>query len=530
VKKVLTFFLALGLVACTSAQVGKKTFVYCSEGSPTSFSPPLPTDGTSHNAGSVAIFNRLVEFEYGTTNIVPALAESWEISKDNLSYTFHLRKGVKWQTTEFFKPTREFNADDVLFSFNRQRLKDHPYHFVGGGSYEYFDSMDMGATIKDIIRVDDYTLTFVLNKAQAPFLANLAMDFASIMSAEFADLMMKAKTPDKLDTQPVGTGAYIFDRYEKDSLIRYHANPDYWRGKARIEKLVFIITVDPNVRTQKLKTGECDLIAEPALADLGSLKSDTKLKVEQLPGLNILYLAFNVEKKPYDNVFVRQAINYALNRNSYIDAIYLGHAQVAKNPMPPTIWGYNNEAKDYEYNPNKAKELLKKAGFPNGFSTELWTMPVSRPYIPNGKKMGELMQSDLAKVGINVRLVTYDWPTYLTKSKAGEHVMLQMGWTGDNGDPDNFLATLLSCAAVAPGQNRARWCYKPYDDLVTKGAKVSDQNARTELYKKAQVVFKEQAPWVTIAHSMTFRAMKKSVVGFKMDPLGHDHFYELDLQ
>lgn len=529
-----TFFgavCALALSPSSQAAPNAKgdSLVYCSEASPSNFNPQISTDGPTYNT-TKAIYNRLVEFQYGGTRVEPALATSWKISKDGKSYIFSLRKEVKFHTTAAFKPTRPFNADDVLFSFNRQRLADHPYHRIGGGIYEYFDSMEMQNVIQDIRKIDDYTVEFKLKNPEAPFLANLAMDFASILSKEYADQLMKAGKPDQLDFQPVGTGPFQFVRYDKDQQIRFTANKDYFRGKPSIDKLVFSITPDPNVRIQKLRTGECQFATEPSPADLRTLASVNKVKLMSEPGLNVGYLAFNVEKKPFDNLLVRQAIQYALNRKAYIDPIYLGNAVVAKNPIPPTLWSYNDKVQDYDFNPEKSKALLKQAGYPNGFETELWTLPVSRPYLPNGKKLGELMQADLARVGIKVKLVSYDWPTYLSKSKMGEHTLLQMGWTGDNGDPDNFLNVLLSCAAVKGGSNRARWCNKDFDALIQKARVTSNQKLREQYYREAQVIFKREAPWVTLAHSRVFRALDQSLQGYKIDPFGSDFFYPVSFR
>ena len=531
-RLVLLVFAVLGAAGCTKKNAGGdgKTFVYCSEGSPSSFNPQLATDGPTFNASSHTLYNTLVGFKHGSTEIEPALADSWEVSKDGLSYTFTLRKGVKYHANEFFTPTRDFNADDVLFSFNRQRLKDHPYNKIGGGGYEYFQSMEMGKIIKDIKKLDDYKIEFVLSQKEAPFLANLAMDFASILSAEYGDAMMKAGTPDKVDTDPVGTGPFIFVRYQKDTSIRYKANENYFKGAPKIKSLVFSISPDPSVRTQKLKAGECHLIAEPAPQDIEALKKESTVQVLEKEGLNVGYLAFNTEKGPYKKKEVRQAISMALNKQSYIDAIYLGRASIAKNPIPPTMWSYNDDVKDYEYNVEKAKELLKKAGYPNGFEAEMWTLPVSRPYNPFGKKMGELMQSDLAKVGIKVTLLTYDWPTYLDKAKSGAHEMIQLGWTGDNGDPDNFLNVLLGCSAVTAGSNVARWCHKPFNDLVQKAKQTTEQATRVDLYKKAQVVFKEEAPWVTLAHAKVYRALRSNVQGYTIHPFGTESFELVELK
>jgi dipeptide transport system substrate-binding protein len=272
------------------------------------------------------------------------------------------------------------------------------------------------------------------------------------------------------------------------------------------------------------------LIAEPSPQDLKAMGENPKLQVISQPGANIGYLAFNVEKAPFNKLEVRQAIAHALNRMSYLSLVYQGTATLAKNPVPPTVWGALNGVRDYEYNVDKAKKLLAKAGLPEGFEAELWTLPVSRPYNPNGKKMGELMQADLAKVGIKVKLVTYDWPTYLAKARKGEHQMVQLGWTTDNGDPDNFLGTLLSCAAISGGGNMARWCDKQYDEIIMKAKTVSDVKARTAQYARAQEYFKKQAPWVTLAHATVFRGLTKSVQGYKLSPLGVEDFYPIDLK
>ncbi|MBT4762844.1 MAG: ABC transporter substrate-binding protein [Bdellovibrionaceae bacterium] len=530
IKKISVLCLGLLLaLGCTSTKKDK-TFVYCSEGSPSIFNPQLATDGPTFNASSRQIYNRLVEFEAGGTKVLPSLAKSWEVSKDGLEFTFHLEKNVNYHTTKYFTPTRTFNADDVLFSFNRQRLKDHDFYMVNGGNYQYFQAMEMGKIIKDIKKVDDYTVQFLLTRREAPFLANLAMDFASVLSKEYADNLTKIKTKEKMDLEPVGTGPFVFKRYVKDSTIRYVSHKKYFKGEAKIKKLVFSINTDPSVRYQKLKTGECHLMTEPSPIDIENMKSAKNVRLMKRAGLNVGYLAMNVDKKPFDNALVRQAMNHALNKSSYIKAIYLGNASVAKNPIPPSMWSYNNKVNDYDYDLEKAKNLLVKAGYKDGFKTQLWTLPVSRPYNPNGKKMGELIQADLAKIGVKVELVTYDWPTYLEKSRRGEHQMIQLGWTGDNGDPDNFLNVLLGCSGVTAGSNVSRWCNKSFASLIMKAKTMTDIKQRTSFYEQAQVIFKKEAPWVTLAHASVFKAMAENVVGYKISPFGTDSFYEVDLK
>jgi dipeptide transport system substrate-binding protein len=521
--------LGAAMCAVLAGPAGAKTLVFCSEASPEGFNPQLYTAGTTFDASSRTIYSRLVEFERGSTKLIPGLAESWTVSDDGLIYTFRLRAGVKWQSNASFTPTRDLNADDVVFTFERQLNFDHPYNKVSGGTYEYFVGMDMPNLLKSVEKVDDLTVRFTLNAPEAPFLANLGMDFASILSAEYADAMLAAGTPDKVDLEPIGTGPFSLVEYQKDALIRYKANPDFYLGKAPIDDLVFVITPDAAVRYAKLQAGECHVMPYPNPADIEAMKADPSLNVLEQEGLNIGYLAMNTQKKPFDDRRVRQAINYAINKQAIIDAVYLGAGKAAKNPIPPTIWSYNDAVQDYPYDPEKAKSLLAEAGLADGFETDLWYMPVQRPYNPGAQRMAELMQADLAAVGITANLVTYEWGEYLERSKKGEHQMVLLGWTGDNGDPDNFLYVLLGCAAVDGGSNRARWCYQPFDDLLVAAKRTSDVGERTKLYEEAQVVFKEEAPWVTVAHSVVFMPVRKEVIDYRVDPFGIHQFYGVDL-
>ncbi|TKB24301.1 ABC transporter substrate-binding protein [Desulfopila sp. IMCC35006] len=517
------------LLASMHAGAAPKTLVFCSEGSPEGFNPAFYTAGTTFDASSRQIFDKLSMFKRGTTEIEPGLATKWDISADGKEYTFHLRKGVKFHTTKNFTPTRDFNADDVVFTFMRQFDKNHPYHKVGNASYEYFNSMSMPELLKDIVKVDDYTVKFILNRPEAPFIANLAMDFASIFSAEYADKMMKAGTPDVIDFEPVGTGPFQLVAYQKDAVIRYKANPDYWAGKAPIDNLVFAITPDASVRYQKLKANECQVMPYPNPADLDAMKKDADINLLEKEGLNVGYLAYNAKMAPFDNPKVRKALNMAINKPAILNAVFQGAGKVAKNPIPPTIWSYNDAVVDDPYDPAASKKILAAEGVKN-LKMKIWAMPVQRPYNPNARRMAEMLQADFAKVGVEVEIVSYEWAEYLKRSKDEKRDgAVLLGWTGDNGDPDNFLAVLLGCDGVG-GANRAQWCYKPFEELIQKAKIVADIGERTKLYKQAQVLFKEQAPWATIAHSVVFQPVRKEVVDFRIDPFGGNVFYGVDIK
>jgi ABC-type transport system substrate-binding protein len=524
-KLILAAFLLFATLASAAPQYGG-TLVFGRGGDSSTIDPGHATDGESFYA-STQVYDNLVQFKYGTTEIEPALATSWDVSKDGLTYVFHLRKGVYFHQTKFFKKKVEFSADDVVFSLKRQFDKTNPYNKVGG-AYEYWSAMDMDNIVKDVVKVDKYTVKITLKKPEAPFIANMAMDFASILCKEFADDLMKQGKAEDLNRLAVGTGPFKLVKWIKDDRMIFEANENYWDGKPYVKRLIFKVIPNNSVRAAELKTGSIHIMDFPNPEEVAELEKNPKIKLVRQEGLNVGYLAMNTEKKPFDNVKVRQAINYAINREAIVKAIYAGLGKVAKNPIPPTMWSYNDDVVDYEYNPEKAKQLLKEAGLENGFETNIWAMPVPRPYNPNGRKVAEAMQADLAKVGIKAKVVSYDWGTYLQKTKMGEHDMALLGWTGDNGDPDNFLFTLLSKAAAnKPAQNIALWKNDEFNTLVEKAKVITDVAKRTELYKQAQVVFKKEAPWVTIANSIVVEPMVNKVNGFKLDPVGKRRFHKV---
>jgi dipeptide transport system substrate-binding protein len=521
-------FVCSALAAAPAAAKG--TLVYCSEGSPEGFQPQFFSTGTTFDAVSVPMFNRLVEFELGTTNIIPALAESWTVAPDGKTYTFKLRKGVRFHSNANFKPTRNLDADDVLFSWYRMADDNHPFHkFTAGQTFAYFDDMGMKNIVDKVEKLDDYTVRFSLKRPEAPFLADMAMDFASILSKEYFEAMRAKGTPNAADVYPIGTGPFEYVSYQKDATIRYKAFDAYWKGRPKIDSLIYSITRDATARYAKLETGECQVMAFPKPADLDAMRKEPRLVIQQKEGLNIGYIAFNVERKPFDNKLVRQALNYATNKAAILKAVYQGNGQVAKNPIPPILWGYNDAVQDYAYDPAKARQLLAQAGYANGFEVDLWYLPVTRPYNPDGKRMAELIQADWEKVGVRAKLVTYEWAEYRKRSKSGEQTVMMFGWSGDNGDPDNFFVPLLGCEAVKGGGNVSRWCNKPFEDLIIKAAQTPRQADRAKLYEEAQVIVKEEAPWITIAHSVRFDALRKEVRGYRMDATAHHYFNNAEI-
>jgi dipeptide transport system substrate-binding protein len=259
------------------------------------------------------------------------------------------------------------------------------------------------------------------------------------------------------------------------------------------------------------------------------MKNDPAIEMQNKEGLNLSFLAYNTQQKPFDDVRVRKALNMAVNKPAIIDAVYLGSAVVSVNPLPPSVWGYNKTVKDDAYDPEQARKLLAEAGV-NDLKMKIWAMPVQRPYMPNARRAAELIQADFAKVGVTAEIVTYDWGEYLKRSLDKDRDgAVMLGWTGGIADPDNFLAALLSCQAVGSA-NRANWCDQDFEKLIQAAKLTTDQAERRKLYEQAQLVFKEQAPWLTIAHQIVEQPVSKKVKNFRIDPFGGYLFEDVDIE
>ena len=513
-----------------AAELPSKTLVFCSDASPAGFDPAQYTTSVEFSAAAYTVYNRLVEFEHGGTKVEPGLAQSWEISDDGRVYTFHLRPGVKFHTTSYFKPSREFDADDVVLTFERMLDAKAPLSQAYPVRFPYFADLGLATNLESVVKLDPLTVRMTLRKPSAPFLSELAMPFASILSAEYADQLLKQGAAADINQKPVGTGPFVFRSYTKDATIRFDGNPDYWKsGVVRLSKLVFQITPDPAVREEKLREGECQVMNYPRPAGIASLSADPNLQMPHQVGFNLGLLAYNTTHKPLDNVDVRRALDMAIDKQAIVKSVYQGAGQAAVAPMPPTEWSYDKALKDAPYDPAQAKALLAKAGFADGLTLTLWAMPVQRPYNPNARLMAEMIQADWAKIGVRAQIKTYEWGEYVRRAHAGEHDAMLIGLTGDNGDPDNWLGVLLGCSAVN-GSNFSKWCYKPFDDLIVKARETNDVAERTRLYTRAQEIFKQQVPFTPIAHSTVYQPLRKNVAGFKIDPFGPTQFWGVGLE
>ncbi len=508
-------FAVLLLASCSKvedASILQSGIVYCSEGAPTSFNPQLITSGTDVDVTSNQIYSRLIDFDSTTYEQVPALASSWHVTSNGKMITFYLRKDVKFHQTPYFTPTRNLNADDVIFSFDRILNKENPFYQSVNGSFPFFQSVKFSEMVESIEKIDDHTVRFRLLRPQSTFLANIAAPFSVILSKEYADqLLTTEESLTNLDSQPIGTGPFKFQSYQNGVLVRFQRHDDYWRSEVQIEKLLYNISPSNTGRLTKLFTHECDVIAYPIAME--EIKSREDLELEQVTSFNVAFLAFNVQKPPFDNPLVRKAIAHAIDKKALINAVYYDQAEIADSLLPKASWAYSDQVSTVEHSKEIAKSLLVDAGLGDGFSIDVWAIPVQRSYNPNAMKMAKLIQADLAQIDINVNIITFEWSTFLKKLASGEHQSVLIGWSADHPDPDNFFSPLLSCAAVESGGNRANWCNPNFDQLLQQALSSNDDLIRKDLYFKAQQILANEVPLIPLANGKRSQARVAGIEG-----------------
>ncbi|WP_342598980.1 ABC transporter substrate-binding protein [Psychrobacillus sp. FSL H8-0483] len=498
-------------------ETGEKVLIFGRGGDSVFLDPIAATDGESFKV-TQNVFETLLNFGDEDTTINPGLAKEWEASEDGLTYTFKLQEGVK------FHDDTDFNAEAVVKNFERWANGSEdkfPYYASMFGGFK----ADEGHVIESVTADGDYTVVFKLKRAQAPFLKNIAMSPFGIASPTAFEA-----AGDKFGDNPVGTGPFKFVEWKRNDSITIEKFDGYWvDGLPKLDKVVFRAIPDNSARLNELLAGGIDLADGVNPADGVTVEGDSNLQLFERPSMNVGYLGLTTTRPPFDNVKVRQAMNYAIDKQAIIDAFFEGRAQIAKNPMPPSISGYNDDIPGYEYDPAKAKALLAEAGFADGFEMELWAMPVPRPYMPDGAKVAEVIQKNLEDIGVKAKIVSYEWATYLEKARNGEADAFMLGWTGDNGDADNFIYVLLDQDNI--GSNN--YTYYSNDELhkiLIEAQTEVDEEKRNDLYKQAQEIIFEDAPWVPLAHSTPLLAGKANITGFIPHPTGSDKLTNVDFK
>jgi peptide/nickel transport system substrate-binding protein len=509
-KKMIGLVVAVLLFLPALTMASADTLIWGRGGDSVNLDLAQATDGESIKAG-IQVFENLVKFGNDNMNVEPQLAESWNVSEDGLTWTFKLRKGVT------FHDGTDFNARAVYDSFARIIDPNHPFH--GYGKWTYL-SLSLKYVTKITI-IDDYTISLTTEIPYAPLINNLALWLCPILSPK-----AMAEYKDQIGMHPVGTGPFKFVSWVKDDHIVLVRNESYWRGRPKLEKIILKSIPETSTRLMALQSGAIDIADDLDPDSIALVKRDANLVIKENASVNVGYIAMNTAKPYLADVRVRQAINHAIDKSVLIQTLFQGLAIPAKSAFAPSIWSYNDAIVPYDFDPARAKSLLKEAGFDFGREIELWAMPVSRAYMPDPVKTAELIQAYLAAVGMKVKIVRYDWGAYLQKTSNGEHDLCMLGWLGGNADPDNFLYGLLSAdTAQVPGaSNVALWANAEFTELVKKAQKTFDKPARTEYYEKAQMIFHNEAPWVPIAHTTVIRSYHNRVQDVPLRPNGLNSF------
>ncbi len=491
------------------------TIVVGLQAEPTTLDSQQISDYNSHRA-AYGIYDMLLRFKDESTEVEPGLAERWEISDDGLVYTLYLRQGIK------FHDGTDFNAEAVKFNIDRQIDPDHPYHDTGEFPYAEFT----WGMVSQVEVVDEFTVKFTLEDRFAPFLNHLAMHPAAMASP--AAIEERGRD---FSINPVGTGPFKFVSWTPGVEVVLEKNPDYWRGEPKVDRVIYRPIIEDQSRLTELEAGSVNFIVNVPPDDLARLREDTRFTIVEQPGMHTWWVAFNHTREPFNDVRVRQAMNYAVNKQAIVDNILQGTGTLAVNPLPPVVWSYIDDVQTYPYDPDRARELLAEAGYPDGFSCVFW-LPESGSGMQQPVVMGTAMQADWQAVGIDCEIQTFEWGTYLERvivpPEEAEFDLMEMSWIGDNGDPDNHLFILLSGEQFPPnGYNMGFYQNDEVDALLAEARVTLDRDKRTELYQQAQKLIAEDPPWVMIDHETQIVVMDAKIQNFKLHPTGPFRFDEV---
>jgi peptide/nickel transport system substrate-binding protein len=473
--------------------------------------PAHESDGESFKVCD-NVYEMLVRFAATSTEIEPSLATKWDAADGGTKWTFHLRKGARFHCGD------PVDAAAVEYSLARQWMAREPQHedYGVGGPYPFWGYLGMDDVLARIELVNPATVRFHLKTPSAPFVSNLACNFAAIVCPRHAK-----ERGAEFFREPCGTGPFRFERWQRADAIAIARFDEYWGHPPYLDRVVFRSIPENSTRFFELLSGSIHMMDGIPPDDVAAIQQNRSLKLQGAPGMNVAYLAMNNDHEPFGNALVRRAVNHAIDKEAIVSGLYANLAEVARGPLPPNVFGADPDAADYAFDQDLARELLREAGYPDGFETTLWTMSGPRPYMPQPLRVAQVIQANLASVGIHARIVSYEWGTYLDRVHRGHHDLALLGWQADNGDPDNFLFVHFDkSAAIPPAGNIAFYRDERVHELLVQGQRTVDPDARLPLYHSAQRIIHEDAPWVPLVHTMELAAMRRAVTGYELHPTG----------
>jgi peptide/nickel transport system substrate-binding protein len=478
--------------------------------------PAHAEDGLSFNTTD-EVFEGLVTFRPGTFQLAPALATKWAVGADGKTWTFTLRPHA------MFTDGTPADASAVKFNVDRWRLTTDPAH--GSFAYPFYADVFGGfpGFIVGVKAPTPSTVVITLAKPLGPFLRDLA-EPAFVIGSPTAI----RRDPHAFEQKPVGSGPYEVAEWVKDDHITLTANPSYngTLPKPAFQTVIIRDIPDQATSVLSIEKGDIAMLTDPRPDDAKSLASNSGVNVVEQPPNNLAYVAMNMDKKPFDNLLVRRAVAYALDLPGIVKGLYAPGAIVADNWTPKGILGENATVRAYPHDVAKARELLKEAGLPNGFATDLFYPTAPRPYMPEPQRLAETIQAQLQQVGIAVTLQPFEFGVFLSKVRNGEHQMCLIGWSGDNGDPDNFMYTLLDQDSAHKGsaQNYAFWRDPKFHALMLAGQATVDEQKRKVIYQQANALIHDQVPAISIVHTSVPIIVSSALAGFVPSPDTQYHF------
>jgi peptide/nickel transport system substrate-binding protein len=494
---------ALALVAPAAAQTPPNVLVVGQIAEPASLDPHVSTAANDFRI-AVNLYDGLVRNKPGTLEIEPALATDWTISEDGLVYTFTLREGVS------FHDGSPFNAEAVKFNFERMLNEDHPFAATGPFPLAFFFS-----SVKSVEAKDDLTVVFTLNEPFAPFMSNLASPTGLIVSPAAVE-----QYGADYGRHPSGTGPFKFEEWKSNTSVVASRNESYWDGAAPLEAVIFRPITDANTRVAEMLSGGIDVLLETPPDNVARFRDDASYQVVEAVGPHVWYVMLNAKEGPFADKRVRQAVNYAVNKQSLVDDVLQGTAEVSAGPIPPAFnWAYNEDVAPYPYDPEMAKKLLAEAGAEGAKLTFLVTEGGSGMLDP--VPMGTAIQADLAAVGLDVEIKTYEWNTFLSEVNPGlegKADMAEMAWMTNDPDTVPYLTLRTDASPENGGFNSGYYSNPEVDELLAKARTSTDQAERAELYAKVQEIVHEDAPWLFVANWVQNAVTTAAVQGFKLQP------------
>lgn len=510
-------------------KVLEQGFIFCGQkGVPTSFNPQLVDSGLTSESLSPQIFDSLLTLDAKDHKPTPNIATKWTSNDDGTEYVFQIRQNVAFQTTDWFRPSRNLNASDVVFSFNRIIDKNHPFHQVNNSSYPWFTGIDFPNLVSRIEAISDYEVKFTLNHPDNTFLSNIATTYSVIHSKEYAEQLERLGKKQQIDFKPIGTGPFQFDEYQSGDLIRLKRHNNYWQGQPNIKQIVFDISSRGTGPLAKLLRNECDVLNSPISSNIPIIKQHPDIVLDVKSLMNVAFIAVNTEQQALSDVRVRKALNLAINRKSILDSVYYGNGEQAYSLLPPNSWAYQKDTVQVRYDRNYAIALLREAGYMNGLTLSMWVPLEPAAYNPSPRKTAELIQSAFSDIGITLELYSGEQFNRTELGRRDNIDLILTGWSASTGDPDNFLRPLLSCNAEKSGLNVSMWCNPDFDFLLDLAKETNENRYRINLYKQAQNIMNDEVPVIPLAHGAQFQAYHKSLRGFEISPFSSQSFHKVE--